>query len=157
MLRTVDLVHPLVVACLILHWRTDALIAVAIILLPVRHEEAFLRRIREARRGVLRSEPLLGRHRAASARRRDHIAVLADADRHVADVHRDLAALGVAQGLRERPDVIVREAQGLDLRQLRVLRVRRQGHPQAFQGVVQGVHPVPLAIVRLYPPVPLQP
>lgn len=157
MLRTMDLVHPLVVTRLILHWRTDALVAVTIVFLPVRRDETLLRGVRETRRGVLRPEPLLCRDRATSGRRRDHVAGIADADRHVADVHRDLAAVGVAECLRQRPDVVVREPQRLDLRQLRVLRIRRQSHPQAFQGVVQGVHSVPFAVVCLYPSVPLQP
>lgn len=95
MLRTMDLVHPLVVARLILYWWAYALIAVAIIFLPFWRDKSFLRRIREAR-GVLRSEPLLGGHRAAAGRRSDHVAVLADADGDVADVHRDFAAFGVA-------------------------------------------------------------
>lgn len=90
------MVHPLVVAGLVLHRRAHTLIAVAVVLLPFRHES--LLRIREA--GMRRAEPLLGRHRAATGRRGDHVAVLADADGHVANVHRDLAALGVAQGLR---------------------------------------------------------
>lgn len=111
------MVHPLIVAGLILHRRAHALIAVAVVLLPFRHES--LLGIREAR--VRRTEPLLRRHGATARRRGDHIAVFADADGDVADVHRDLAALGIAQGLRQRPDVIVSEAQRLDLRQLRVL------------------------------------
>lgn len=115
------MIHPLVVAGLVLHGRTDALIAVAVVLLPFRHES--LLRIREA--GVRRAEPLLRGHRAATRRRGDHVAGLADADGDVADVHGDLAGLRVAQGLRERPDVVVGEAQRLDLRQLRVLREGR--------------------------------
>lgn len=154
MLRTMDLVHPLIVAGLILHRRAHALIAVAIVILPFRGDESLLRRIREAR-GVLRPESLLSRHRAASSRRGDHIAVLGDADGNVADVHRDLAAIGVAQGLRQCPDVIVCETERLDLRELRVLGKGRQGHPQTFQSIVQGVHSMTLAVVRLYPPVSL--
>lgn len=154
MLRTVlRVVHPLVVARLVLHGRAYALIAVAVVLLPFRHEP--LLRVREA--AVRRAEPLLRGHRAATRRRGDHVAVLADADGDVADVHGDLAGLRVAQGLRQSPDVVVGEAQCLDLRQLRVLWKGRQGHPQALQGVVQGMHPVTLAVVRLYPSVPLQP
>lgn len=132
MLRTMRMVHPLIVAELILHRRAHALVAVAVVLLPLRYES--LLGIREA--GVRRAEPLLRRHGAAPGRRGDHVAVLADADGDVTDVHRDLAALGVAQGLRERPDVIVGEAQRLDLGQLRVLGEGRQSHPEAFEGVV---------------------
>lgn len=135
MLRTMYLVHPLIEARLVLHRRTYALVAVAIVFLPFRCDESLLRWIRKGR-GVLRSEPLLGRDRAAAGRRGDHIAVLADADGDVADVHRDLAALGITQRLRQRPDVVVRESQCLNLRELRVLRKRRQSHPETFQSVV---------------------
>lgn len=98
MLRMMNLVHPLIVAGLILHRRTHALIAVAVVLLPFRCDESLLRRIRKAH-CMLGPEPLLGSHCAASGRRGNHVAVLADADRDVADVHRNLATLGVAQGL----------------------------------------------------------
>lgn len=154
MLRAMDLVHPLIVAGLILHRRAYALIAVAIVFLPFRGDESLLRRIRETR-GVLRPESLLSRHRAASGWRGNHIAVLGDADGNIADVHRNLTALGVAQGLRQCPDVVVCEAKRLNLRELRILGKGRQGHPQTFESVVQSVHSVTLAIVRLYPPVPL--
>lgn len=98
MLRT-NLVHPLIVAGMVLHRRTHALIAVTVILLPFLCDESLLSRIRKTR-CMLRSEPLLGSHSAASGRRGNHIAVLADADRDVPDVHRNLATFGVAQGLR---------------------------------------------------------
>lgn len=156
MLRTMYLVHLLIEAGLILHRRTHALVAVAIVFLPFRRaDESLLRWIRK-RRGMLRPEPLLSRDRAAAGRRSDHVAVLADTDGDVADVHRDLAVLRIAEGLRQRPNVIVRESQRLDLRELRVLRKRGQCHPQAFQSVVQGVHPMTLAIVRLHSPISLQ-
>lgn len=147
------MVHPLIVTRLILHRRADTLVAVAVVLLPFGHES--LLRIRKDR--VRRAKSLLRGHRATSGRRGDHVAVLADADGHVADVHRDLAGLGISQRLRQRPDVVVGEPEGLDLRQLRVFRKGRQGHPQTFQGVVERVHPVSLAIVGLYSTVPFQP
>lgn len=135
MLRTMNLVHPLIVTGLVLHRRTYALIAVAVILLPFRCDKSLLRRVREAR-GMLGPESLLGCHRAASGRRGDHVAVLADADGDVADVDRDLATLGIAKGLRQRPDVIVRETERFYLCQFRVFGKRRQGHSQAFQSVI---------------------
>lgn len=147
------MVHPLIVAGWILHRRTDTLIAVAVVLLPL-GDVSFLG-IREG--GVRGPQTLLRGHRAASGRGGDHVSALADADGHVADVHRDLSRFRVSQGLRERPDVVVGETEGLDFRQLRVFRESGQRHPEAFQGVVQGVHPVPLAIVRLYATVPFQP
>lgn len=146
-------VHPLIVTGLILHRWADTLIAVAVVLLPLGYES--LLRIRE--RGVRRSEPLLRGYSATSCRRCDHVPVLADADCHVAHVHRDLSRLRVPEGLRQCPDVVVGETQRLDFRELRVFREGRQRHPEPFQCVVQGVHPMPLAIVRLYPTVPFQP
>lgn len=147
-------VHPLIVTRLILHRRTDtALVAVAIVLLPFGHES--LLGIRED--SVRRAEPLLRGNRATSCRGCDHVSILADADRHVAHVHGDLPGFRVAQRLGQGPDVVVGETEGLDFRELRVLRERWQRHPQSFQRVVQGVHPVPLAIVRLYSTIPFQP
>lgn len=155
-LRTMYLVHSLIEAGLVLHRRTHALVAVAIVFLPFRRDKSLLRWIRRKGRGVLRSEPLLSRDRAAAGRRSDHVAILANADGNIADVDRDLAALGITQRLRQRPDVVVRESQRLDLREFRVLRKRRQSHPETFKSVVQGVHSVTFAVVRLYSPVPLQ-
>lgn len=103
-----------------------------------------------------RTEPLLCGDRATSARRRDRIAVLTDAHCHVTDVYRDLAGLAVSQCLRQRPYVIVSEAQCLDLGELRVFRKRGQGHSQTLEGVVQRMHSVTLAIVRLYSTIPFQ-
>jgi len=154
MLRTMDLVHSLIVARLILHWWTYALIAIAVVLLPFWRDESFLRRIRVAR-GVLRSESLLGGDRAAPGRRSDHVAIFGDADGYVADVHRDFAAFGVPQSLRQCPDVIVRKTQRLDLRELCVFGKSRQCHSQTFQRVVQCVHSVTLAVICLYPSISL--
>ena len=145
-------VHPLIVTLLILHRRADTLIAVAVVLLPLGHE-SFLR---IGKHGVRRAESLLRGHRATSGRGGDHVSILADADRHVADVHRDLACLGIPQRLRQRPDVVVGETEGLDFRELRVFRKGRQRHPETFERVVQRVHPVSFAIVRLYPTAPFQ-
>lgn len=92
MLRTMRVVHPLVVAGLVLHGRTHALIAVAVVLLPFLYKP--LLRVRKA--AVRRTEPLLRGHRAATRRRGNHVAIFADADGDVADVHSDLTALRVA-------------------------------------------------------------
>lgn len=146
-------VHPLVVARLILHrWADTALVAVTIVFLPFGHES--LLGIRE--HSVRRAEPLLRGDRATSCRGCDHVSILADADRHVAHVHGDLPSFRVSQRLGQGPDVVVGETEGLDFRELGVLRKRGQRHPQAFQRVVQSVHPVPLAIVRLYSTIPFQ-
>jgi hypothetical protein len=95
-------------------------------------------------------ESLLGGDGAAPRRGGYHVAALPDAHGHVADAQGDLAGRdGAAKGLLQGPDVVVGEAQRLDLGELGVLGEGRQGHAQPLQGVVQGVHPVALPIVRL--------
>lgn len=146
-------VHPLIVTRLILHrWADAALIAVTIVLLPFGHES--LLGIRED--SVRRAEPLLRGNRATSCRGCDHVSILADADRHVAHVHGDFSSFRVPQRLGQGPDVVVGETERLDFRELGVLRKRGQRHPKTFQRVVESVHPVPLAIVRLYSTIPFQ-
>ena len=61
------------------------------------------------------------------------------------------------QRLRQRPDVVVGEPQRLDLRQLRLVRKSRQHEPQLFEGHVEHVHPVALAVVGLRAPKLLYP
>lgn len=146
-------VHPLIVTRLILHrWADTALVAVTIVFLPFGHES--LLGIRE--HSVRRAEPLLRGDRATSCRGCDHVSILADADRHVAHVHGDLSSFRVPERLGQGPDVVVGETERLDFRELGVLRKRGQRHPKTFQRVVQSVHPVPLAIVRLYSTIPFQ-
>lgn len=149
-------VKGLLVAGLVMHRWTRTLVAVTVVLLPIRGgHEPLLQGVRKARmRGP---EPLLRGDGAAPRGRGDRVATFADADGDAAHVDGDLAGLGAAQSLRQRPNVIVGEAQGLDLGELGVFRKGGQGHAQPLQSVVQRVHPVPLAVVGLHPPVPFQP
>lgn len=101
------------------------------------------------------AESLLGGDGAAARRRGDHVTALADADGDVADAEGDLAGGLAAEGLLERPDVVVGEAEGLDLGELGVLGEGGQGHAETFEGVVERVHAVTLAVVRLHAPVAL--
>lgn len=67
------------------------------------------------------------------------------------------ANIQVLDGLRQGPDVVVGQPQGLDLRHLRVVRKAGQHLSKGVEGRVEVVHPVPLPVVGLQPPVPLQP
>lgn len=64
--------------------------------------------------------------------------------------------VGHPQSFGQSPDVVVSEAQGLDLGQFGVLGQSRQDASQRVQSRVQVVHAVALSVVRLRPaPAPL--
>lgn len=64
--------------------------------------------------------------------------------------------VGHPQSFGQSPDVVVSEAQGLDLGQLGVLGQSWQDASQRVQSRVQIVHAVALSVVRLHPaPAPL--
>ena len=62
-----------------------------------------------------------------------------------------LAFLDGLQGLGQRPDVVVGESEGFDLGQFCLVRKCRQDESQFFEGHVQHVHAVALAVVGLCP------
>lgn len=120
-------------------------------------------------RGV-RTALLLLLRQAAAAGGDDVAAVGADRHGDAADAERDAVGrvgevgagrrrpnVHVAQRLRHRPNVVVGEAQRLDLGQLGVLRESRQHAAQSLQRVVQHVHAVSFAVIGLDAPRPLQP
>ena len=53
--------------------------------------------------------------------------------------------------LRQGPDVVVGEPQGLDLGQLRLVRKGGQDQAELLQGAVQHLHPVALTVIGLGP------
>ena len=64
------------------------------------------------------------------------------------------AVVRYAQRLRQRPDIIVGEAQRLDLGELRVVRKGGQDTAQRVQRRVEVMHPIALAVVGLLAPAP---
>lgn len=67
------------------------------------------------------------------------------------DEAHEVGCLAGAQDLTQGPDVVLGEAQSLDLGQLLGFGVARHDLPQAFQRVVQPMHAVPLAGIGLHP------
>lgn len=88
--------------------------------------------------------------------------MFADADRDVAHgqsqwsvmVQRRLfSRLDHLERMGQRPNVVVREPERFDFRQLRVHRIRGQNAPETVQSFVQHVHPIPFPVVGLHAPV----
>lgn len=82
----------------------------------------------------------------------DGTALVADADRDVADIHLDASARWIVssdeiQSLRQGPDVIVRKAESFDFGQFGLLRKGGQDSAESIQGVIQHVHAVAFAVV----------
>ena len=67
------------------------------------------------------------------------------------DEREQVGGLARVQDLAQGPDVVLGQAQGLDLGQLLCLGVARHHAPQPLQSIVQPVHPVSLPRIGLHP------
>lgn len=67
------------------------------------------------------------------------------------DEAHEVGSLAGAQDLAQGPDVVLGEAERLDLGQFLGFGVTRDDFPQTLQGVVQPVHAVPLPGVSFHP------